>query len=304
MIGRLVELCADNRLVVFVATALLACWGAWALSHAKLDALPDLSDRQVIVLTEWEGRSRTSWRRRSPTPLVSKLLGAPGVKVVRGQSFFGTSFVYVIFEDGTDLYWARSRTLEVLNGLGDTLPDDVTPALGPDASGVGWVYAYALVDETGNTDLQELRALQDWNLKYVLESVPGVAEVASVGGFVKQYQIELDPIRLSSRTTSRSSRSSTRSGAATTTSAGGSWSSAPPSTWSAAGATSARSTICAEIVLRSEGGAPIQLGDIADVKIGAEPRRGLAELDGTGRDRRSDRRRAATARTRSTWSPG
>lgn len=281
MIARIVEASTRHRLFVFAGSLILALCGVWALIHARLDALPDLSDRQVIVLTEWEGRSPDIVEAQVTYPIVSKLLGAPGVKVVRGQSFFGVSFVYVIFEDGTDLYWARSRTLEYLSGLAAALPPGVTPVIGPDATGVGWVFQYALVDESGGTDLQELRALQDWHLKYLLQAVPGVAEVASVGGFVKQYQVELDPQRLLAYDLSvdqvigavRRSNNDV----------GGRVIEIGSTEYMVRGRGYLRSIAdLREIVLRNRSGDPIRLGEIADVKIGAAPRRGLAELDGKG----------------------
>jgi Cu(I)/Ag(I) efflux system membrane protein CusA/SilA len=179
-------------LIVFIAV----CAGVYALAHIPLDAVPDLSDVQVIVYTDWEGRSPSQVEDQVTYPLTSRLLGAPRVKTVRGLSMFGRSFVYVIFEDGTDLYWARSRTLEYLSSVRGALPTGVTPTLGPDATGVGWVYEYALVDDSGRSNLAQLRSLQDWTLKYALGSVKGVAEVAGIGGFVKQYQVNVDPNKL------------------------------------------------------------------------------------------------------------
>ena len=158
--------------------------------------MPDLSDVQVIVYTNWEGRSPSLIEDQITYPITSRFLGAPKVKAVRGLSMFGRSFVYVIFDDGTDIYWARSRVLEYLNSVRESLPPGVTPTLGPDATGVGWVYEYALVDDTGQNNLAQLRSLQDWTLKYALGSVKGVAEVASIGGFVKQYQVNVDPNKL------------------------------------------------------------------------------------------------------------
>ena len=195
-IGRVIEASAKNRFLTILFVAGLAVWGYYGMTHGPLDAIPDLSDVQVIVLTEWSGQSPDIIEDQVTYPISSSLLAAPRVKFVRGQSFFGLSFVYVIFEDGTDMYWARSRVLEYLNEVQGALPAGVTPTLGPDATGMGWVFEYALVDRTGNLDLQQLRSLQDWNLRYALESVPGVAEVASVGGFVKQYQVIIDPNKL------------------------------------------------------------------------------------------------------------
>jgi Cu(I)/Ag(I) efflux system membrane protein CusA/SilA len=195
-IARLIALCAHHRWITLLAAATLALWGAWAARRAPLDAIPDLSDVQVIVFSEWMGRGPDLVEDQVTTPITSALLAAPHVKAVRGQSMFGMSFVYVLFDDDTDLYWARSRVLEHLGSVQARLPTGVTPTLGPDATGVGWVYQYALVDRTGAHDLQELRSLQDWTVRYALESVPGVAQVASIGGFVKQYQVAVDPARL------------------------------------------------------------------------------------------------------------
>ncbi len=196
MIQRIIEWSAINPFLLGLAGVGLSLWGAWAVVHTPVDALPDLSDVQVIIYTTWEGRSPNLVEDQITYPLVTSMLGAPHVRSVRGASDFGFSYVYVIFEDGTDLYWARSRVLEYLSKIGGRLPEGVTPILGPDATGVGWVYQYALVDRTGRHDLAELRSFQDWFLRYQLQSVPGVAEVASVGGFVKQYQIALDPNKL------------------------------------------------------------------------------------------------------------
>src|SRR5438093_221782 len=193
MITRLIEWSARNPVLVILGVLLLTAGGVWAVFEVRLDAIPDLSDVQAIVFTEWSGRTPTLIEDQITYPIVTSLLAAPGVKRVRGVSEYGFSYVYVIFQDHIDLYWARSRVLEYMQKLTGKLPVGVTPTLGPDATGVGWVYQYALVDESGTHDLAQLRSLQDWYLRYKLESVPGVAEVASVGGFVKQYQIEVDP---------------------------------------------------------------------------------------------------------------
>ncbi len=193
MIEKIIELSGRNKVIIFTLVAFMTAWGIWAIYHTPLDAIPDLSDVQVIIFTEWMGRSPDIMEDQITYPIITKLVAAPKVKAVRGQSMFGMSFIYVIFEDGTDIYWARSRVLEYLNSVGGKLPPGVRPIIGPDATGVGWVFEYALVDESGNLNLAELRSFQDWYLKYYLESVPGVAEVASVGGFVRQYQIDVDP---------------------------------------------------------------------------------------------------------------
>ena len=179
--------------MVLIATFIIGAIGIFAYKNVPLDAIPDLSDVQVIISTEYPGQSPQVVEDQVTYPLTTSMLAVPDTKVVRGYSFFGLSFVYIIFEDGTDMYWARSRVLESINYVSGRLPRGVTPTLGPDATGVGWVYEYALVDKSGKHDLAELRSLQDWYLRYPLQTVPGVSEVASVGGFVKQYQVEVDP---------------------------------------------------------------------------------------------------------------
>jgi Cu(I)/Ag(I) efflux system membrane protein CusA/SilA len=196
MIARLIEFSARNRFLVVVLIAAIIGGGIWAVYHTPLDAIPDLSDVQVIVYTEWQDQSPTIIEDQVTYPVVTELLSAPKVKAVRANSFFGFSLVYVIFEDGTDLYWARSRVLEYLSGMAGKLPPGATPRLGPDATGVGWGLEYVLIDKTGKHNLAELRSLQDWNIQYQLRAVPGVAEVAPIGGFVKQYQVTLDPDKL------------------------------------------------------------------------------------------------------------
>jgi Cu(I)/Ag(I) efflux system membrane protein CusA/SilA len=196
MVSRIIEFCARNRLLVLFGVAVACAASIWSIRHVKLDAIPDLSDPQVIVFTEWMGRSPTLVEDQVTYPIVSALVSAPKVADVRGYSMFGMSFVYVIFEEGTDVYWARSRVLEYLSSLQARLPQGANPALGPDASGVGWVFQYTLVDKTGQNGLDVLRTFQDFTLRYALGSVPGVAEVASVGGYQKQYQVTVDPARL------------------------------------------------------------------------------------------------------------
>jgi len=196
MIEKIIEYCARNKFIVFTILAFATGWGIWALSNTPLDAIPDLSDVQVIIFTEWMGRSPDIVEDQITYPIITRLVAAPKVKAVRGISMFGMSFIYVIFEEGTDIYWARSRVLEYLNAVRGRLPAGVNPLLGPDATGVGWVFEYALVDESGKNDLAQLRSFQDWHLKYYLEAIPGVAEVASIGGFVKQYQVNVNPTAL------------------------------------------------------------------------------------------------------------
>jgi Cu(I)/Ag(I) efflux system membrane protein CusA/SilA len=196
MIGRIIEFSARNAFIILLMLVAVIGGGVWAVLNAPLDAIPDLSDVQVIVSTTWEDRSPNIVEDQVTYPIVTQLLSAPKVKVVRGNSFYGESLIYVIFEDGTDLYWARSRVLEYLSGMAGKLPEGVSPQLGPDATGVGWALEYALVDKTGRHSLADLRSLQDWQVQYQLRAVPGVAEVAPVGGFVKQYQVTLDPDKL------------------------------------------------------------------------------------------------------------
>src|SRR5438045_6793008 len=196
MISRIIEWCAHNRFLAFTGVALLVFSGIWAVPHISLDALPDISDVEVIVHTNWEGEPPNIIEDQVTYPIVTALLAAPRVKAVRAQTMFNDSYVFVVFEDGTDMYRARSRVVEYLQTIAGRLPEGVHPAIGPDATGAGWVYEYALVDHTGKYNLADLRSLQDWHLRYQLETVPGVAEVATIGGFVRQYQVRLDPNKL------------------------------------------------------------------------------------------------------------
>jgi Cu(I)/Ag(I) efflux system membrane protein CusA/SilA len=196
VLSRIIEVCAHNRFLVFTAVLLLTLAGIWSIQHVPLDALPDISDVQVIVHTAWAGEPPDVIEDQVTYPIVTSLLAAPHVKAVRAQTMFGDSYVYIVFEDGTDLYWARSRVIEYLQQISGRLPENVHPSIGPDATGAGWVYEYAIVDKSGKHSLADLRSLQDWHLRYALETVPGVAEVASIGGFVRQYQVQLDPNKL------------------------------------------------------------------------------------------------------------
>ena len=196
MINRVIEWCARNRFLVFMGVLLLVMAGIWAMGRLPLDALPDISDVQVIIRTNWEGEPPNIIEDQVTYPIVTALLAAPHVKAVRAQTMFNDSYVFVVFEDGTDMYWARSRVVEYLQTIAGRLPQAVHPAIGPDATGAGWVYEYALVDHSGRYSLADLRTLQDWHLRYQLETVPGVAEVATIGGFVRQYQVQLDPNKL------------------------------------------------------------------------------------------------------------
>jgi len=281
-VARVIGVCARNRGLTILAVVAAFAWGVFAIGRTPLDAIPDLSDVQVIVFTEWPGKSPTLVEDQITYPISATLLSAPRVRYVRGQSFFGLSFVNVIFEDGTDLYWARSRVLEYMSTAASRLPDGVTPTLGPDATGVGWVFEYAIVDRSGKHDLAELRSLQDWNLRYALASVPGVAEVASIGGFVKQYQIALDPNLLRSYgiplsdvlTAVRASNQETGGGVLEIAEheqvvRGRGYVATPEDLGS--------------VPLRvSSSGTPVYLSDVAEVSLGPEMRRGVAELDGEG----------------------
>jgi len=282
MIKKLIELSAQNRLLVFMLVIIAAAWGVWSLMNTPLDAIPDLSDVQVIVFTEWPGRSPDIIEDQVTYPIVTSLLAAPKVKFVRGQSFFGLSFVYVIFEDGTDMYWARSRVLEYMNEIKAQLPDGLNPTLGPDATGVGWVYEYALVDTTGHSNLADLRSFQDWHLKYWLEAIPGVAEVASVGGFVKQYQIDVDPNKLLAyniplKKVIKSVRESNND-------VGGRVVEMASTEFMVRGRGYIRSLEDIEnTVVGADGrGTPIYVRNVANVHLGPDMRRGIAELDGKG----------------------
>ena len=197
MINHVIEFSVRNKLLVFFLVAGACLWGAWSIASMPVDALPDLSETQVIILSRWD-RSPDILEDQVTYPIISAMTGAPSVRTVRGISDFGFSYVYVIFEEGTDIYWARSRTLEYLSAVVPRLPEGVKTEIGPDATGLGWIFQYVLRDDSKQHSLAELRSYQDWNLKYYLKAVPGVAEVASVGGFTQQYQVNVDPNRLRS----------------------------------------------------------------------------------------------------------
>ena len=196
MIPKLIDWCVRHKFLVLLATAFFTGWGIYSLKTIPLDAIPDISDTQVVIYAQWD-RSPDILEDQVATPIVRALLGAPRVKAVRAASDFGYTYVYVLFQDGTDIYWARSRVLEYLSKVQGDLPEGVKVQLGPDASGVGWVYEYALVDKTGQNSLQDLKSYQDWTLKYLLQGVPGVAEVSTVGGMTKEYQVQINPNALS-----------------------------------------------------------------------------------------------------------
>ncbi len=282
MIRAIIDASLRDRFLVIIATLFMVAAGIWALKNIPLDAIPDLSDVQVIVFTEFPGQAPQVVEDQVTYPLTTAMLAVPHAQVVRGYSFFGFSFVYILFADGTDLYWARSRVLEYLNYARNRLPAGVSPGLGPDATGVGWIYEYALVDHSGRHDLAKLRSIQDWYLRYPLQTVAGVSEVASVGGFVKQYQVEVDPNVLSAfgipleKVKQAIQRSNQDVGG---------------------GLVEMAET---EYMVRGRGyiqgiedlknipvavdakGTPIRLQDVANVHLGPEMRRGVAELNGEG----------------------
>jgi Cu(I)/Ag(I) efflux system membrane protein CusA/SilA len=280
VIDRVIRWCATNRGVVVVVVAVLVAIGVWSIQHIAVDALPDLSDTQVIIFSKWD-RSPDIIEDQVTYPITTALLGAPHVKAIRGFSDFGYSYVYVIFDEGTDIYWARSRVLEYLSKVQSQLPQGVETSLGPDATGVGWVFQYALVDTTGQHSLADLRSLEDWHIRYELQSVPGVAEVASVGGFVRQYQITVDSQKLASygiplMQVSDAVRKSNNE-------VGGrliEWSGAEYMV-RAHGYVRSKADL-EQVVLKAANGTPVRLADVADVQLGPELRRGIAELDGKG----------------------
>ncbi|HEX9764614.1 MAG TPA: efflux RND transporter permease subunit, partial [Candidatus Acidoferrales bacterium] len=282
MINRIIEFSAHNRFLVVLCTAVAVLLGWRAMTETKLDAIPDLSDTQVIIYTRWD-RSPDIIEDQVTYPIVTALLGAPKVKDIRGFSDFGYSYVYVIFEDGTDIYWARSRTLEYLSGILPRLPEGVQVELARDETPVGWVFQYALVDTTGQHDLAQLRSYQDWYLRFALQSVPGVAEVAPVGGFVRQYQVNLDPNKLQAyrvplnTVTEAVRRSNTEVGGRLLEFSG--------AEYMVRGRGYLRSLADIEsIVVASnpENGTPVLVRDLGSVSLGPDLRRGVAELNGQG----------------------
>ena len=281
MIEKIIEASARNKFLVFLMVVFLSAWGLWALKNTPLDAIPDLSDVQVIVYTPWMGRNPTIIEDQVTYPIVTTMISAPRVKSVRGFSDFGYSYVYIIFEDATDIYWARSRVLEYLNQATARLPRGVTPTLGPDASGVGWVFQYALIDESRKYDLAQLRSLQDWYLRYQIGSVEGVAEVASIGGFVRQYQVNLDPNKLAAyRLPVKSVIDAIRM---SNSDVGGRSVELSGAEYMVRGRGYLRSIKDIEMVtVGGDRGTPILVRDIASVTLGPDMRRGIAELDGKG----------------------
>lgn len=281
LVELIIEYCAKNRLIVLVLVFALSLGGYFALRSVPLDALPDLSDTQVIVYSQWD-RSPDIVEDQVTYPIITALLGAPKVKTIRGFSDFGFSYVYVIFEDGTDVYWARSRTLEYLNKIIPRLPEGVKTELGPDATGIGWIFQYALVDETGKHSLADLRSFQDWSLRYYLQSVPGVAEVASVGGFVRQYQVNIDPSALLAynipltRVVENLRKSNNDVGGRLVE-----WSGVE---YMVRGRGYIKTTKDIEAIVVGAGmdGTPVTIGQVAHVVLGPDIRRGIAELNGKG----------------------
>ena len=281
IITRLIEFSAGNRLLVIGLVLAAVGYAVYAMKNIRLDAIPDLSDTQVIVYTKWD-RSPDILEDQVTYPIITALLGAPRVKAIRGFSDFGFSYVYVIFQDGTDIYWARSRVLEYLQKLSGNLPAGVTPQLGPDATGVGWVFQYALVDKSGKHSLADLRSYQDWYLRYSLQSVPGVAEVAGIGGFQKQYQVTIDPAQLQSYGLSvmdvaEAIRKSNNE-------VGGrliEWSGREYMV-RGRGYVKGTAALGDVVVKTGKTGTPVLLGDVATVQTGPQMRRGVSDLNGNG----------------------
>ena len=282
MIARLIRWSIANRFLVLLATGMITAWGLVSLSRTPLDALPDLSDVQVIIRTPWPGQAPQLVENQVTYPLTTTMLSVPGAKVVRGFSFFGDSYVYVLFEDGTDLYWARTRVLEYLNQVQSRLPAAATASIGPDATGVGWIYQYALVDRSGTQDISQLRALQDWFLKFELKTVPDVAEVATIGGMVRQYQVVLDPDKLAAYRIAHAQVVEAIGRA--NQEAGGSVLELGEAEYMvrASGYLQSLDDFRAIPLMTTDAGVSVRLADVARIQIGPEMRRGIGELDGEG----------------------
>ncbi|VFS65710.1 Cation efflux system protein CusA [Raoultella planticola] len=282
MIEWIIRRSVANRFLVMMGALFLSLWGAWTIVHTPVDALPDLSDVQVIVKTSYPGQAPQIVENQVTWPLTTTMLSVPGAKTVRGFSQFGDSYVYVIFEDGTDPYWARSRVLEYLNQVQGKLPAGVSAEMGPDATGVGWIFEYALVDRSGKHDLAELRSLQDWFLKYELKTIPNVSEVASVGGVVKEYQIVVDPQKLTQYGISLSAVKSALD--ASNQEAGGSSVELSEAEYMvrASGYLQTLDDFNNIVLKTGDNGVPVFLRDVARVQTGPEMRRGIAELNGEG----------------------
>jgi Cu(I)/Ag(I) efflux system membrane protein CusA/SilA len=282
MIAATIRWSVANRFLVLLATLFAVAWGTWSVQNTPIDALPDLSDVQVIIRTPYAGQAPQIVENQVTYPLATTMLSVPGAKTVRGYSFFGDSYVYILFEDGTDLYWARSRVLEYLSQVQSSLPSAAKPALGPDATGVGWIFQYALMDRTGQHDLAQLRSLQDWFLRYELKTLPNVAEVAPIGGMVKQYQVVLDPVRMASQKITQQQVAQAIDDANQET--GGSVLELAESEFMvrASGYLQSLADFRSIPLRLGTSGAPITLGDVAHIRLGPEMRRGIAELDGEG----------------------
>jgi Cu(I)/Ag(I) efflux system membrane protein CusA/SilA len=281
MLSRIIEVCARNRFLVFTAVLVLTVAGIWSLQHIPLDALPDISDVQVIVHTSWAGEPPDVIEDQVTYPIVTSMLAAPHVKAVRAQTMFGDSYVYVVFQDGTDLYWARSRVLEYLDEISGQLPEGVHPVLGPDATGAGWVYEYAIVDKSHRHSLADLRTLQDWDLRYALETVPGVAEVATIGGYVKQYQVQLDPNKLLAYGIPLSTVIDRVK--ASTNEVGGRVLDLSGAEYMIRGLGYLHSlSDLANVAVGSKDGTPVLLRDLGTVSFGPDIREGVAEWNGDG----------------------
>ena len=280
MISRIIEFSARNKFFVFAFVLAGCLWGGWSVKHFPVDATPDLSETQVIIVSRWD-RSPDIVEDQITYPVVSAMTGAPRVKAVRGISDFGYSYVYVIFDEGTDIYWARSRTLEYLSGVTSRLPEDAKTEIGPDATSLGWIFQYVLKDGSGKHSLGELRAYQDWTLKYYLKAIPGVAEVASVGGFTQQYQVNVDPNRLRSygipiSRVAEAVRHSNRETGARLLEFGG-------AEYMIRGRGYLNSPKDLEdTVLSASNGTPIRIRDVGRVVLGPDLRRGTTDLNGTG----------------------
>src|SRR5437870_2360187 len=281
MIARWIDWCARNRFLVFTGTLLLVLAGIWSLQRVPLDALPDISDVQVIVHTMWMGEPPAIIEDQVTYPIVTALLAAPHVKAVRAQTMFGDSYVFVVFEDGTDLYWARSRVLEYMQQISGRLPSAVHPVIGPDATGAGWVYEYVVVDQSHRHSLADPRSLQDWFLRYQLETVPGVAEVATIGGFVRQYQVRLDPNKLRAYGIPLSTVIDRVQ--ASTNEVGGRVMELSGKEYMIRGLGYLRSLSDLETVpVANKNGVPVLIRDVGTVAFGPDMREGVAEWNGEG----------------------
>ncbi|MCR9147893.1 MAG: efflux RND transporter permease subunit, partial [Rhodobacteraceae bacterium] len=282
MISAIIRASIANRVIVLVLAVMLGITGIWAIRETPVDAIPDLSDVQVIVRTPFAGQAPQVVEDQITYPIATAMLSVPGASDVRGFSFFGDSYVYIVFEDGTDLYWARSRVLEYLGQIAGDLPEGVSPQLGPDATGVGWIYQYALIDRTGGHDLAQLRTLQDWFLKYELQTVEGVSEVATIGGMVKQYQVVVDPNKLRAHDLPLDRVRDAIASANRET--GGSVIEMGEAEFMvrATGYVDELADL-AQVPLRvNDRGAALTLGDVAEIRFGPEMRRGVGELGGEG----------------------